>query len=363
MSGGVDSSVCALLLKKRGERVRGMFMKNWSDYPDGPCPAEQDAMDAMGVCDRLEIPFDAVTFIEEYRDRVFAFFLEEYRKGRTPNPDILCNQEVKFKAFLDHALNQGAESIATGHYARIEKRDGVCYLLKAADTNKDQTYFLHTLNQHQLSCAEFPLGDLCKPDVRGLAREAGLQVHDKKDSMGICFIGERHFQRFLSRYFRAEPGEIRQLDTERVVGTHHGLMFYTTGQRQGLGIGGLVGSDGRPWYVADKDLAGNILYIVQGNDHPALYHQALETSTLHWITDAPPGVPFRCRARTRYRQLEQPCTIVSIDDQSATVVFDAPQWAVTPGQSIVFYEGDVCLGGGIIDQALQRTDQLTGRTR
>lgn len=329
--------------------MRGVFMQNWEDYPDGPCPAERDAQDAMGVCDLLGIPFDAVNFAEEYRDRVFALFLDEYRAGRTPNPDVLCNQEVKFKAFLDHAVQQGADVIATGHYARGECRDGLHLLLKAADVNKDQTYFLHTLNQYQLSKAEFPLGDLEKPVVRRMARGASLAIHDKKDSTGICFIGERQFQRFLSRYFKPEPGEIRVLDTGEALGEHRGLMFHTIGQRQGLGIGGRANTDGRPWYVCGKSLEDNVLFVVQGHDHPALYHDTLTTSSLHWISGITPDLPLICHAKNRYRQSEQPCTVTAIDGVHATVVFDEPQWAMTPGQSVVFYSGDVCLGGGVID--------------
>lgn len=345
----MDSSVAAMLLHQGGDAVRGVFMKNWEDYPDGPCPAERDALDAMGVCDALGIPFDAVNFADEYRDRVFSLFLEEYRAGRTPNPDVLCNQEVKFKAFLDHALAGGADVIATGHYARRECRDGLHLLLKAADANKDQTYFLHTLNQHQLSKAEFPLGRLEKPDVRRMARDAAFAVHDKKDSTGICFIGEHQFQRFLSRYFKPEPGEIRVFDTGETIGAHKGLMFHTLGQRQGLGIGGRANADGRPWYVCGKSLEDNVLYVVQGHDHPELYHDTLVTSSLHWIAGEAPELPLRCRAKTRYRQAEQPCTVTGIDGARATVVFDSPQWAMTPGQSVVFYIDDNCLGGGVID--------------
>ncbi len=356
MSGGVDSSVSALLLHQGGDAVHGVFMKNWEDYPDGPCPAEQDAMDAMGVCDALGIPFDAVNFAEEYRDRVFSLFLAEYRAGRTPNPDVLCNQEVKFKAFLDHAMDMGADIIATGHYARVECRDERYLLLKAADANKDQTYFLHTLNQYQLSKVEFPLGALDKPAVRRLARDAAFSIHDKKDSTGICFIGEHQFQHFLSRYFEAEPGEIREFDTGDQIGEHKGLMFHTIGQRQGLGIGGRANTDGRPWYVCGKSLADNVLYVVQGNDHPALYHDTIMTSSLHWISGVAPRLPLCCHAKTRYRQAEQPCMVTAVDGVSATVVFDEPQWAMTPGQSVVFYSGEVCLGGGVIDQVEARPD-------
>ena len=350
MSGGVDSSVAALLLKQQGYDVLGMFMKNWEDFPDGHCPAAEDAADVMGVCDVLDIEMDGINFAEAYRERVFAYFLEEYKKGRTPNPDVLCNKEIKFKTFLDHALAQGAELIATGHYAKVDRQGGLYRLLKPADRNKDQTYFLYTLNQSQLARTVFPLADLTKPEVRRLAEEAGFDNHAKKDSTGICFIGERNFKEFLNRYLPAQPGDMRTPEGERV-GRHDGLMFYTLGQRQGLGIGGRRDSNGQPWFVVGKDLASNTLLVAQGHDHPLLYSRELEASQLHWVAGTAPPTPFTCAAKTRYRQPEQRCVITAIEDDRCTVVFDAPQWAVTPGQSVVLYDADVCLGGGIIDTA------------
>ncbi len=348
MSGGVDSSVCALLLKEQGYEVSGLFMKNWEDYPDGNCPAAEDARDVMAVCDVLGIEMDGVNFAQEYRDRVFAYFLEEYKAGRTPNPDILCNKEIKFKAFLDHALAHGADKIATGHYARIEERDGRFHLLKAADRNKDQTYFLYTLGQKQLAKTLFPLANLPKPEVRRLAAEAQLPNHAKKDSTGICFIGEFKFKAFLNRYLPAQQGEMRTPEGERV-GRHDGLMFYTLGQRQGLGIGGRQSSNGQPWFVVGKDLESNTLIVAQGHDHPMLFSDALTATKLEWVSGEPPAAPCRCWAKTRYRQPDQPCTITEIDSHHCEVVFDEPQRAVTPGQSVVFYQGEECLGGGIIE--------------
>ena len=348
MSGGVDSSVAALLLKQQSYDVFGIFMKNWEDFPDGHCPAAEDAADVMGVCDVLDIEMDGINFAEEYRQKVFAYFLEEYKKGRTPNPDVLCNKEIKFKTFLDHALAQGAELIATGHYAKIDRQDGVYRLLKPADRNKDQTYFLYTLNQAQLARTLFPLAELTKPEVRRLAEEAGFDNHAKKDSTGICFIGERNFKAFLNRYLPARPGDMCTPEGEKV-GRHDGLMFYTLGQRQGLGIGGRRDSNGQPWFVVGKDLTTNTLLVAQGHDHPMLYSRALEASRIHWVAGAAPSTPFTCAAKTRYRQSEQPCTITAIGNGRCAVTFNQPQWAITPGQSVVFYQGDVCLGGGIID--------------
>ncbi len=348
MSGGVDSSVCALLLKRQGYDVSGLFMKNWEDYPDGNCPAAEDARDVMAVCERLDIEMDGINFAEEYRERVFAYFLEEYRAGRTPNPDILCNKEIKFKAFLDHALSQGADKIATGHYAAIDHRDGRYRLMKAADRNKDQTYFLYTLGQHQLRRTLFPLAGLTKPEVRKLAAEAGLPNHAKKDSTGICFIGEFKFKSFLNRYLPTRRGEMRTPEGE-LVGHHDGLMFYTLGQRQGLGIGGRRDGNGQPWFVVGKNLEENVLIVAQGHDHPLLFSDTLEASRLHWVAGEPPEAPLRCHAKTRYRQADQPCTITAIEGDRCTVHFDRPQRAVTPGQSVVFYDGDECLGGGVIE--------------
>lgn len=347
MSGGVDSSVTALLLKQQGYVVSGLFMKNWEDYPDGECPAAQDSQDVMAVCEQIGIKMDGVNFAAEYWDKVFAYFLEEYKAGRTPNPDVLCNKEIKFKAFLDYAVEHGADKIATGHYAKIEFRDGCYRLLKAADQNKDQTYFLYTLGQAQLSKTLFPLGDIAKPEVRKIAAENNFVNAGKKDSTGICFIGERKFKEFLSQYLPAQPGEMRTPEGE-LIGKHDGLMYYTLGQRQGLGIGGRKDSSGEPWFVVGKNLENNILLVAQG-EHPLLYSDELEASKLHWTTGQAPQAPFRCAAKTRYRQPDQDCLITSIDGDRCHVTFDQPQRAVTPGQSVVFYKDDECLGGGIIE--------------
>lgn len=350
MSGGVDSSVAALLLHRQGYQVDGLFMKNWEeDDPEYPCTAKDDAMDAMEVCDQIGIPMDAITFVDEYRERVFRLFLKEYQRGRTPNPDILCNKEIKFKAFLDHALAQGAAWIATGHYARIVEKDGRFKLLKAVDLDKDQTYFLYTLGQEQLAKTLFPLGALTKPEVRQLAAAAEFDNHDKKDSTGICFIGERNFKRFLNRFLQTQRGAMCTPEGEKV-GEHDGLMFYTLGQRQGLGIGGRQGDSGDPWFVAGKELATNTLIVVQGHNHPLLFNQTLWADELHWVAGAPPAPSFRCYAKTRYRQADQACLVEISRDNSCQVTFDAPQRAITPGQSVVFYREDDCLGGGIIDR-------------
>ncbi len=351
MSGGVDSSVTALLLHRQGHSVSGVFMKNWEDKdPDGICPAAIDAQDAMQVCDKIGIPMDAVNFASEYWERVFQYFLNEYKSGRTPNPDILCNKEIKFKAFLDYAIQQGADKIATGHYARIAEQDGQFKLLKGKDDNKDQSYFLYTLGQAQLAKTLFPLGELPKSEVRMIAAEAGFENHSKKDSTGICFIGEREFKSFLNTYLPAQPGEIQTLEG-KTIGQHDGLMFHTIGQRKGLKIGGLrEDNSGEPWYVVDKDLDNNVLLVAQGTNHPALFKQALNAIELHWVSGEAPSSPFHCSAKVRYRQQDQPCTITAIDNGIATVLFEQPQRAVTPGQSIVFYQQDECLGGGIIDQ-------------
>jgi tRNA-specific 2-thiouridylase len=351
LSGGVDSAVAALLLKQAGHQLTAVFMKNWDDDDDQAyCPAKQDLQDARRVCGRLDIELQSVSFSAEYWNRVFRHFLDEYQAGRTPNPDILCNQEIKFRAFLDYALAHGADAIATGHYARIEK-DTTTRLLRAADGNKDQTYFLHTLNQSQLERSLFPIGDLEKTVVRELAAQAGFQNHDKKDSTGICFIGERKFRDFLERYLPRQPGEIRTLD-DQIIGRHQGLMFYTIGQREGLGIGGRKGSDGDPWYVAGKDTGRNILRVVQGVNHPALFNRRLHTGRLHWIAGSAPMLPLACTARIRYRQLDRPCLVTSAPEGAGIVEFSEPQRAVTPGQSVVFYDGEVCLGGGVIEAAM-----------
>jgi len=348
MSGGVDSSVAALLLKEQGFDVVGLFMKNWEDDDTEEfCPARQDLIDAASVADRIGIDLEAVNFSKEYKDRVFNNFLAEYQAGRTPNPDILCNSEIKFRAFLDHAMALGADLIATGHYARVRKMDGLYQLLKAEDGTKDQSYFLYRLNQEQLGKTLFPLGDYYKRDIRDIARKAGLPTSEKKDSTGICFIGERPFREFLNRYLPKQPGEMRTPDG-KVVGRHDGLMYYTLGQRQGLGIGGGKESSGEPWFVAGKDMQNNVLIVVQGHDHPLLFSDSLRAADLHWISGSAPRTHWVYAAKTRYRQADAPCEIDSIDGETCEIKFGQPQWAVTPGQSVVVYESQVCLGGGII---------------
>ena len=349
MSGGVDSSVAALLLQQQGFSLRGVFMKNWEgDDSDEHCNAEEDLQDARLVCDKLGIELQGVNFSDQYWDRVFEYFLTEYRAGRTPNPDILCNKEIKFKAFLDYALSLGADYIATGHYARIDCVDGRYRLLRGRDHNKDQSYFLYTLGQAQLAKSLFPIGELEKPAVRQLAEKHELVTFNKKDSTGICFIGERDFKAFLQRYIPAQPGEIVTAEGE-YIGNHDGLMYYTLGQRQGLGIGGIRGHEGATWYVADKDLKNNRLIVVDHHDHPLLYSIKLSASDLSWTAGVAPQTPCLCSAKTRYRQADAACTITEIKDDSCSVIFEQPQWAVTPGQSIVFYQGEECLGGGIIN--------------
>lgn len=348
LSGGVDSSVSALLLKEHGHDVEGLFMKNWVDfYEESECTIEEDRKDATSVAEKVGIPFHEANFAEEYWDFVFKHFLDEYKAGRTPNPDILCNREIKFKAFLDHAMALGGYLIATGHYARVREQDGKFQLLKGKDTNKDQSYFLYTLGQPQLSRTLFPLGELPKPEVRDIAEKAGFINHDKKDSTGICFIGERRFREFLSRYIPAQPGEMRTPEGE-YIGEHAGLMYYTLGQRQGLGIGGTKGGNGQPWYVAGKDMDTKTLYVVQG-DHDWLYSQKLTAEQLSWVAGEAPALPCRATAKVRYRQPDQDCEIHAGENGTVEVVFDQKQRAVTPGQSAVFYQGDVCLGGGIIN--------------
>jgi tRNA-specific 2-thiouridylase len=358
MSGGVDSSVAALLLKQQGFEVTGLFMKNWEDDDtDEYCTSRQDLIDAAAVADRIGIDLDAINFSAAYKERVFAEFLREYQSGRTPNPDVLCNAEIKFRAFLDHALALGADCIATGHYAQVREVDGLIQLLKAEDGTKDQSYFLYRLNQQQLSRTMFPLGTLYKRQVREIARKEGLPNHDKKDSTGICFIGERPFREFLARYLPANPGEIHTPEGE-VVGHHMGLMYYTLGQRQGLGIGGRRRAGKEPdecrteneaWYVCGKDLERNRLIVVQGHDHPALLSDCLTAIDLNWISGTAPHCQWVYAAKTRYRQKDAPCTIARVDAGHCTVEFAEPQWAVTPGQSVVIYESKVCLGGGIIE--------------
>lgn len=356
MSGGVDSSVTAWLLKQQGYDVLGLFMKNWEDDDDSEyCSSRQDWLDAASVADVIGVDIEAVNFAAEYKDRVFAEFLREYSAGRTPNPDVLCNAEIKFRAFLDHAMSLGADLIATGHYARVrEVRRGSSrefQLLKAVDSTKDQSYFLHRLNQEQLARTRFPLGEITKKEVRRIAAELGLPNAAKKDSTGICFIGERPFREFLNRYLPTRPGPVRTPEG-KVIGQHHGLAFYTLGQRKGLGIGGVKGmqrSDGTAdaWYAARKDMATNTLYVVQGHDHPWLLSRELRAADASWIAGRPPE-PADYAAKTRYRQADAACSLTEIGDGTFTLRFVEHQWAVTPGQSAVLYDGDVCLGGGII---------------
>lgn len=347
MSGGVDSSVAAAKLIEEGHRVTGLFMKNWEEDDDEAyCAAAEDLADTEEVCKVLGIELKTINFSHEYWTRVFQLFLEEYRQGRTPNPDIVCNKEIKFKEFLNWAIHLGADYIATGHYARLDKKNRNYQLRKGRDNNKDQSYFLHTLDQEALSQASFPIGEMKKEQVRQVAKNMGLPIHDKKDSTGICFIGERRFSDFLSRFLPSQPGQIKTLEGE-TVGEHRGAYYYTIGQRQGLGIGG----DGEPWYVAEKDVKRNIVYVVQGHDHSALMKQVVHAETLHWINGVPPILPLNCKAKTRYRQDEQLCTISMVGPNYTRIQFDHPQWAITPGQSIVFYQDDVCIGGGIIKSA------------
>lgn len=351
MSGGVDSSVTAYLLKEQGYDVIGIFMKNWDEKDEaGVCTAEEDYEDVRRVSTQLGIPYYTVNFTKEYWDRVFSYFLEEYKKGRTPNPDVMCNKEIKFKAFLDHALKLGADYIATGHYARVDYRDGEYKLLRGLDNNKDQTYFLCALNQYQLSKSMFPIGHLQKSEVRAIAEREGLVTASKKDSTGVCFIGERDFDKFLDNYLPAQPGDIMTLDG-KVVGRHSGLMHYTLGQRKGLGIGGI--GTGEPWFVVEKDLKKNILYVVQGDKHPMLYSNGLIASDLNWVSDKPKPKSFECTAKFRYRQPDNEVSVYLTDDNKCKVMFKKPQKAVTPGQAVVFYDGEECLGGGLIDSIIR----------
>ncbi len=345
MSGGVDSSVAAFLLKEAGHHIEGVFMKNWEeDDTDDYCPVTNDMADAQAVCDKLQIELHRVNFAAEYWERVFVDFLHEYNAGRTPNPDIICNKEIKFKAFLHYAKQRGADFIATGHYARIHHLQ----LLKGIDTQKDQSYFLYTLSQEQLAQSLFPVGELNKPDVRRIAEKIGLTNHAKKDSTGICFIGERKFKTFLSDYVKAQAGEIKTI-TGEAIGEHDGLMFYTLGQRQGLKIGGIKNAPEQPWYVVAKNIAENSLIVAQGHNHPALFKAELLATQVHWINGLPAKFPFQATAKTRYRQTDQACIIEAIDPLQYKIIFDQPQRAITPGQSVVFYQGEVCLGGGIIN--------------
>jgi tRNA-specific 2-thiouridylase len=351
MSGGVDSSVSALLLQSQGKPIAGMFMKNWEeDDRFGTCAAAEDVADAQAVSDAIGIPLHRRNFASEYWDNVFEEFLTEYRAGRTPNPDILCNREIKFKTFLEHAVDLGAEYIATGHYVRTDCKDGIHCLLRGLDPNKDQSYFLYTIGQDQLARTLFPVGELLKPDVRSLAEQAALPVHDKKDSTGICFIGERNFKEFLSEYIPPSPGEIRTSD-ETVIAEHSGLMYYTLGQRQGLGIGGLRGFSDEPWYVLHKDQESNILYAGQGHDHPWLFSRTLLADQLSWVSGTAPAAGSKLTAKVRYRQADQDCSVSEIGANELVLIFEQAQRAVTAGQSVVLYDGENCLGGGIISWA------------
>jgi tRNA-specific 2-thiouridylase len=349
MSGGVDSSVAALLLREQGYRVEGLFMKNW-DEDDGTeyCTAKADFADAQAVADALDIPLHGANFAAEYWDNVFEHFLAEYKAGRTPNPDILCNREIKFRAFLDYALLLGADCIATGHYARRGENYGKAALLRGLDANKDQSYFLHAVGHRELAQTLFPVGEIEKPEVRAIAARHGLITSNKKDSTGICFIGERRFRDFLQQYLPAQPGDIYSLDGE-ILGRHQGLMYHTIGQRQGLGIGGLADHGDEPWYVVGKDLEHNVLRVAQGNDHPALFSSDLQVGDMFWISGEPPELPLRCTAKVRYRQADQACSVMAADG-AYRVHFREPQRAVTPGQSVVFYDGERCLGGGVIER-------------
>ena len=350
MSGGVDSSVAAYLLKEQGLQVEGLFMKNWEEDDDEEyCSAAVDLVDAQKICDQIEIPLHTVNFSSEYWDRVFEYFLTEYKASRTPNPDIICNKEIKFRAFLDYAINLDADFIATGHYANCSHSESGNLLRKGWDKNKDQSYFLHTLDQQQLSRSLFPIGELEKTKVRKLAEQNHFSIYDKKDSTGICFIGERKFRDFLKNYIPTQKGEIRTLN-EEVIGLHDGVMFYTIGQRQGLGIGGNRDHSEEPWYVTEKDIDSNILYVVQGRSHESLFHTKLRTQNFHWIAEQSSITEQNLKAKTRYRQTDQACAIKKINNESYEVTFAEPQWAITPGQSVVLYQDDICLGGGIINK-------------
>lgn len=351
MSGGVDSSVTALQLKRAGHDVIGIFMKNWDETDEnGVCTATEDYEDVKRVSEALDIPYYTVNFEKEYQDRVFAYFLAEYKRGRTPNPDVLCNKEIKFKAFMDYAMKvAGADKLATGHYARIDRdpASGAYRMLKGVDAGKDQTYFLCQLGQAQLEKTLFPIGDLPKSEVRRLAQVHHLVTAGKKDSTGICFIGERNFRQFLSQYLPAKPGLIKDL-SGNVKGRHNGLMYYTLGQRRGLGIGGQ--GTGEPWFVVRKDLSENVLYVVQGANHPALYSTGLRASAMNWIAGETPAASFGCTAKFRYRQPDQAVRVTPRSDTTIAVDFEKPQRAVTPGQEVVLYDGEICLGGATIDE-------------
>ncbi|MBT7610773.1 MAG: tRNA 2-thiouridine(34) synthase MnmA [Bacteriovoracaceae bacterium] len=345
MSGGVDSSVTAAILKERGYNVIGLFMKNWEEIDDtGVCPAEEDYKDVISVCEKLKIPYKSVDFIKEYRDQVFAQFLDEYERGFTPNPDILCNREIKFKVFLEKALEIGADYLATGHYCQNFYKDGEHIMAKGVDNGKDQTYFLYTINSKILKNVLFPIGDLKKSEVRKIAAKYDLQTKDKKDSTGICFIGERNFKKFLSQYIQIKTGPLKLLDGT-IVGEHSGMAFYTLGQRKGLGLGG----SGAPWFVVGKDADSNTVYVERGEAHPALYRDYLTANELTWVNENfKLSEPLKCKAKVRYRQPDQDCILINIGNNEIRVDFDLPQRAITPRQSIVFYRKDQCLGGAMI---------------
>ncbi|WP_025904243.1 tRNA 2-thiouridine(34) synthase MnmA [Mammaliicoccus sciuri] len=354
MSGGVDSSVTAHILKEQGYDVVGIFMKNWDDTDEnGVCTATEDYNDVIEVCNQLDIPYYAVNFEQEYWDKVFTYFLDEYKKGRTPNPDVMCNKEIKFKAFLNHALKLGADYVATGHYARVNRDGDKVEMLRGVDNNKDQTYFLNQLTKDQLSKVMFPIGELEKSEVRRIAEEQNLATAKKKDSTGICFIGEKNFKTFLSQYLPAQNGKMQTLDGVDM-GEHSGLMYYTIGQRHGLGIGG----DGDPWFVVGKNLKENILYVEQGFHHVALYSDYLIASDISFVNDLDFSQPVKCSAKFRYRQKDTQVTVEKISDNQIKVIFDEPVRAITPGQAVVLYDGDVCLGGATIDEVYKTEKQL-----
>lgn len=355
MSGGVDSSVAALLLKEQGYDVIGIFMKNWDDTDEnGVCTATEDYNDVIRVCNQIGIPYYAVNFEKQYWDKVFTYFLDEYKAGRTPNPDVMCNKEIKFKAFLEHAMKLGADYLATGHYARVEYADGEYKMLRGVDNNKDQTYFLNQLGQGQLEKVMFPLGGIDKKQVREIALKAGLATASKKDSTGICFIGERNFKDFLSGYLPAQKGIMETLDGKKV-GNHDGLMYYTIGQRHGLGIGGA----GDPWFVVGKDLERNVLFVEQGFDHPSLYSDSIKAVNVSWVSDKEAPETFTCTAKFRYRQPDEEVTVHRLPGNESIVTFAKPVRAVTPGQAAVFYDGEACLGGGTIDEIYKDGKRLT----
>lgn len=356
LSGGVDSAVTALLLKEQGYAVQGVYMQNWAaDHEDPHCTATQDLADAKAAADHLGIPFEVVNFESQYWDNVFQTCLDAFAAGATPNPDVLCNREIKFQALLDYALSQGADYLATGHYARIKKVNSQYELYTGLDASKDQSYFLYLLTQHALSHSLFPLGELTKKAVRAKAAASGLPNHNKPDSTGICFIGEKRFRPFLQEFLRKRPGKIYTLD-EQVIGEHEGVVFYTLGQRKGLGIGGVHAASEAPWYVVKKDIARNRLYVAQGSNHPALYQSGATGQAVHWHDAVLPKTPYACTVKIRYRQTPVPCHITAIDANSLTVVFETPQRSVTPGQSMVFYAQARCLGGAIIQADGPATD-------